>query len=251
MGIKGDKRKVGLILSGQPLPIQDANIYMTQPTIQNIVLFGEDDFFAAINIIINLNTFIEQIKQGNSELTIISDFQLLLMLMEQDSTIKTLINSLFSLVFPNYEIEVAEQAINFFITQDEKRIMVGRLHPFNFEFFQTVLSDAFIPVGDEDREPEYNPANELANKIAEKIKEGRAKIHAMQAEQEGEKSLYGQYASVLSIGMHMDVNIFYNYTPFQLYDAYRRFFSKEASDYYRRIASMPMMDVSKIEEPPD
>ena len=36
--IKGDKRKIGLILSGQPLPIEGANIFMTQPKVKDIVL---------------------------------------------------------------------------------------------------------------------------------------------------------------------------------------------------------------------
>ena len=87
--------------------------------------------------------------------------------------------------------------------------------------------------------------------IAEKIKKGREKVHAQKATSEGEHSLFADYCSTLSIGMHMDVGIFFNYTPFQLYDAYRRFFSKEQSDFYMRVTSMPMMDTSKMEAPPE
>jgi len=247
MGIKGDKRKIGLILSGQPLPIEGANIFMTQPRIKDIVLFGEDDFLVAIQMLIEMKKFTESVKQGNFKLDILSDFQLLLIMMEEDPTVKEMIFNLFELIFPDYQINISEGAIDFLI-EDQ---IVGRIHPFNFEFFQNMLSDAFIPQNDSEREPDYNPANDMAAKIAEKIKKGREKVHAQQAAAEGDHSLFADYCSVLSIGMQMDINIFFNYTPFQLYDAFKRFFSKEASDFYMRVSSMPLMDTSKMEAPLD
>lgn len=249
MAIKGDKRKLGLVLSGQPLPVQDANIFVTQPKIKDIVQFGEDDFLVATQMLISMEEFADQIKQGNSELSIISDFQLLLIMVNEDPTIKKMILNLFTLIFPNYKVEFTESTIDFFLT--EEKTLVGRIHPFNFNFLQDTLSDAFIPQGDNEREPDYNPANEMANKIAEKIKKGREKIHAQRAEIEGEHSIFADYCSTLSIGMQMDISIFFDYTPFQLYDAYRRYFSKVQSDFYMRVTSMPMMDTSKMEAPPD
>lgn len=251
MAIKGNKRELGLILSGQPLPVKDANIFMTQPKIKDIVLFGEDDFLIAVQMLVSMEQFAEQIKQGNSELNVISDFQLLLIMVEEDPTVKKMILGLFTLIFPEYEVKFTENTIDFLFSDNEDKQLVGRIHPFNFENFQNILNDAFIPQGDNEREPEYNPINDMAAKIAEKIKKGREKVHAQKAAVESEHSLFADYCSTLSIGMHMDVGIFFNYTPFQLYDAYRRFFSKEQSDFYMRVSSMPMMDTSKMEAPPD
>lgn len=251
MAIKGDKRELGLILSGQPLPIKDANIFVTQPKIKDIVLFGEDNFLVSVQMLVSMSQFADQVKQGNSELNIISDFQLLLIMIDEDPTIKNMVLSLFTLIFPEYKVNFTENTIDFFFSDEDQDHLVGRIHPFNFENLQNVLNDAFIPQGDNEREPDYNPANEMASKIAEKIKRGREKIHAQKATVEGDHSIYADYCSTLSIGMHMDVGIFFNYTPFQLYDAYRRFFSKEQSDFYMRVSSMPMMDTSKMEAPPD
>ena len=251
MAIKGSKRELGLILSGQPLPIKDANIFVTQPKIKDIVLFGEDDFLVAIQMLVNMEQFVDQIKQGNSELNIISDFQLLLIMVSEDPMVKKMVLNLFTLIFPDYEVSFTENTIDFFIIEDENKQLVGRIHPFNFENLQAMLNDAFIPQGDNEREPDYNPANDMASKIAEKIKKGREKIHAQKAAAEGDHSVYADYCSTLSIGMRMDIGIFFNYTPFQLYDAYRRFFSKEQSDFYMRVSSMPLMDTSKMDTPPD
>lgn len=251
MAIKGDKKRLGLILSGQPLPVLDANIFVTQPKIKDIVLFGEDEFLIAVQMLVSMEQFAEQVKRGNSELNIISDFQLLLIMVTEDPTIKKMVLDLFSLIFPDYNVEFTDNTIDFSIIEEEQKFIVGRIHPFNFENFQNVLNDAFIPQGDNEREPDYNPANDMASKIAEKIKKGREKVHAQRAAEEGDHSLFADYCSTLSIGLHEDVNIFFNYTPFQLYDAYRRFFSKEQSDFYMRVSSMPMMDTSKMETPPE
>ena len=92
MGIKGNKAKLGLILSGQPLIIEDVNIFVTQPKIKDIVLFGEDEFLTTTQMLTNIEQFSNMVKQGNSELNMISDFQLLLIMIEEDFTIKKMIS---------------------------------------------------------------------------------------------------------------------------------------------------------------
>lgn len=251
MDIQGDKRKLGLILSGQPLPIESANIFIMQPKIKDIVLFGEEDFLATIQLLSNMEQFTEMVKRGNFNLEVMSDFQLLLMIISQDSGVKELVTNLFNLIFPDYKIEITDNSIDFLLEQEEEKHLVGKLHPFNFEDFQKVLKDAFIPHIENEKEPDYNPANDVAKKIADKIKAGREKVHAMQAEAEGAHSLFCDYCSVLSIGLGMDINIFYNYTPFQLFDTYRRYFEKSKYDFYMRVSTMPFMDASKMDEPPD
>ena len=49
----------------------------------------------------------------------------------------------------------------------------------------------------------------------------------------------------------MDINILYNYTPFQLQNAFNRYWKKVSSDLYQKVSTTPMMDVSKMEEPDD
>ena len=251
MSIQGDKTKLGLVLSGQPLPLESANIFVTQPKIKDIVLFGEEDFLSAVQMLTKMEDFVDMIKKGNIELEIISDFQLLMMMINQDETVKSLILNLFTLIFPDYRVNVTENSIDFLLEQDDTNKIVGRIHPFNFEDFQTILNDAFLPHIENEREPDYNPVNDMAKKIADKIKAGREKVHAMQAQVEGPRSIFCDQCSTLAVGMQMDINIFFNYTPFQLYDVYKRYFEKVKSDFYMRVSTMPLMDTSKMEEPLD
>ena len=248
MELKGDKRLVGLMLSGQQVLIPGANLFITQPTINQIVTFGEDDFLIAVSLLGNTKRLIERIKQGNSELQMYPDFQLLMIVLQEDLSVRMLVENLFTLIFPNYLIQIEQAAINFLVQNEEDEdgqpLLVGQIHPYNFEAFQNMLYDLFEPKGSKD-EPDFQPANEAAAAIAAKLQKGREK----RAEQRGPQSLFGVYCSILSIGLNIDINILYNYTPFQLYDAYNRYVSKMESDFYMRVSTMPFMDTSKMDRP--
>lgn len=247
MAVQGEK--VGLYLSGQSVLVPGCNIYITQPKIKDVVLFGEDEFLVDVNLLGHTENLTKQMKKGNSQLETFSDFQLLLIVMKEEPTIGNSVKSFFELIFPDYRIEFEDAAINFFITQEGEEFMCDRLFPFNFENFQQIINDLFEPKMNSDDEPEYDPANSLAEEIAEKIKKGRERKKQMMAEKEGPQSLFGRYTSVLAIGMQMSIEVFYNYTPFQLYDAFTRYFSKVSSDLYTKVSTTPLMDVSNVEEP--
>ena len=246
--IHGDKRRVGLFLSGKPVLIKELNIAITPPTIGDIVMFGEDDFLFATQLIVHTNEFVTEIKRGNSELEIFSNFQLLMTLIREDNTIRNILTNYFDFIFSDYNIDFTDNEIIFYIEQDEKKMVVSRINPFTFDLLKDMIENLFIAQSLEE-EVEYNPANDLAKQIADKIKAGRKKTAQLRAEQSKDQSMFAQIASSLAIGLQMDINIFFNYTPFQLYDVYRRFFLKQSYDLYQKISITPLMDNSKMEVP--
>lgn len=246
MAIKGDLKQVGLYLSGKPVPIEDCNVILTQPTISEVVLFGEDEFLIITHILAHPDSLIEEVREGNSELAGYSDFQLFMTIIKNEPTIRGSIEKLFDLIFPTYDIKILDTSIDFSLKEDEKKMVCGRVNPFNFTNLCNIIGDLFEPQNE--NEKEYKPANDKAAAIAEKIKKGREKV-SKQKNDDTPQSLFGRYTSILAIGMQMDINIFYNYTPFQLYDAFQRYFAKTSSDFYSKVATTPLMDVSKMEEP--
>ena len=119
MELKGDKRLVGLMLSGQQIQLPGANLFITQPTINQIVTFGEDDFLIAISLLGNTKKLIDKVKQGNSELQMYPDFQLLMIVLQEDLSVRMLIENLFTLIFPDYLIQIEQAAINFLVQDEE------------------------------------------------------------------------------------------------------------------------------------
>lgn len=222
-------------------------LFVTQPTVKQITQFGETTFLTAVHLLGETEKYLEDIRAGNPELARKSDFQLLMMLIIEDPGMRSYIDIFFELVFPDYDVKYEKNSINFFLKELESKDPSGMVTMYSFQKFQQVISELFIvPI---DPKEEYNPANEAARKIAEKLKKGKEKTQVSSGNEIN--SLYGTYASVLSVGMQMDINIFFSYTPFQLMDSFKRYFEKEKCDYYKKLASTPMMDISKMDEPED
>lgn len=246
MALQGD---LAQMLCGLPIKIDSCKIAITQPTIQDICGYGEDNFFMAIKLLTETEEITKPVKQGNSQLGMLSDFQLLMVILNQDNALRESIQQFFNLIFPNYRCDFDNGSINFFIEEETK--IVGQINPMNFSDLQRVLKELFLPSDLKDQENNYNPANKLAEEIAEKLKKGNAIRNQLKAEKgDGEeKSLLGTYLSILSIGLSMDIRILVQYTPFQLYDAFKRYTAKIADDFYQKITTTPLMDASKMKQP--
>ena len=133
--------------------------------------------------------------------------------------------------------------IEFHQNEDGEDMVKGVITSFNFEDFQTILSELFI--SNTEKEGEFNPANEAAKKIAEKLQQARNKKAKKEAKS---SSIFGIYTSILATGLQMDINTFFDYKPFQLYDAFSRFLDKQAYDMYQQAMSIPFADTSKLKE---
>ena len=244
---KGD---IGLYLSGGPVKVPMCGFFITQPRVKDICIMGESRWLMAISLITKVDQYATDIKKGNSQLGNMSDFQILLLMVKEQISIKVMLSDLFELICPSYKVEYSKNTIDFYITDEEgKSVRVGQITPFTFEHFQTVIKELFS-IESKDNE-EYNPSNDKARAIMDKINAGKAKIAAQRGQTAitENSSIYAMYVSILSIGMNMDMNILYNYTPFQIQDSFKRYIAKVADDFYRKIATTPLMDVSKVEEP--
>ena len=241
MRLQGDQ--IALYLSGQDIPIQECNIIIHQPTIKQIVLFKESSFISAVQLFSNIDENIQKIREVNPLTNEYSDFQLLMAMLNQSQDVKNNINSFFELVFPRYSIEIRDTDISFY--DGENR--VGMINSFNYLAFCETVNNLFgLSLSSEKK---YNPANKKAKEIADKFKKRADILAKKKGKSEDSPSLFASYVSILAVGMNIDINILLNYTPFQLYDTFTRYWKKVSSDFYQRVSTMPMMDTSKMEEP--
>ncbi len=239
MRLQGDQ--AALYLSGQDVPIQECNIIVHQPTIKQIVLFKESSFISAVQLFGNIDENIQKIRDNNPLIGEYSDFQLLMAMLNQSVDVKNNVNSFFELIFPRYTIEIRDTDISFY--DGENR--VGMINPFNYLAFCETINNLFGLSS----EKKYNPANKKAKELADKFKKRAEILAKKKGKGEDSPSLFASYISILAVGMNIDINILLNYTPFQLYDTFTRYWKKVSSDFYQRVSTMPMMDTSKMEEP--
>ena len=244
MAIKGD---LAQIYVGCPVKIEKCNIAISQPCIKDICVFGEDNFLMGVQVFTSVERIVSPVKEGNSRLAMLEDFQVLMVMLNEDKNLQKDVIEFFKLIFPDYIIRFDPGSISFLI--DGNKRIVGQINPMNFEEFEYYLKVLFLPQGSSKVE-EYNPANEAAAKIAEKLKRGNQIRQQLALEEnKGASSLFTNYVSILSVGMNISLESLFNYTPFQLYDTFIRYGKKVAFDLYQKIATTPMMDVSKMKEP--
>lgn len=243
MAIKGDM--VGKYITGCDILIPDCNIAVKQPTVKTILQIGEGDFFSAVNFIAQTKNMLMSIQAEEPNMPLLSELQLFLMIYHREPHTRIQLDQFFELVFPQYGVKVTENCIEFRALENDRVRIKGRITPFNYEPFQTVLKELFLPYNNS--KDDYNPVNAKAAEIAEKLKKGKQKI----AEQRNEvdNSLFGSYISILSIGLAMDINTLMECTPFQLYDMFMRYNRKTAEDRYFKLCTIPFADSSKLEAP--
>lgn len=240
---------IGLYLSGEQVLIPECGIFITQPKVRQIVQFGEGKFLTAVQVLTDPDTLLQEVKQGNSQLEALGNFQILLEIIKHEQNLKSYFDIFFELCCPDYKVKYAKNSIEFYAKEEEDSVCRGRIISKTFDIFTQTIKELFVFVSDNPDSPDYNPANQRAKEIADKIKKGRAR--AGQEKGADKVSLYGTYISILSIGLKIDMNVLYEYSPFQLYDTFSRYWAKEQDDRYLILATVPFSDPEKLDKPED
>lgn len=212
-----------LLLSKNDIPFIGAQINIHQPTIKEIALIGEDNFFSGCEML----NFSKEIlsEQDRINLAKLTNFEILMSIMndKNSSSHKNRIGAIMvlTLLFPGYEIHVLPREIDI-CKEDEHHY----LNNDNFESFKEILVAMFCL---KKPESEYNPGGDLAKRISDKLKKGKER----KTRDLGEKQkidVLSRYSSVLSVGMQIDLNTILDYSVYQLFDAYQRYELKVYSD---------------------
>lgn len=211
------------LLCGNDIPFPQARINIHVPTLKEIGYIGEENFHMGCHFIIfDKNNLSQEDKDSLADL---SNFDIFMSVMSgrEKTTHKINALSVLSLLFPGYEIKFEKDKM---LLQKENFSSI--INKQNYEDFKSILCQIFcLEAGKEEKS--YNPADALAAKIAEKIKNGKNKV----AKSKGEKvklNIYSRYISILGTGNNL---IDYtNYTVYQLRDQFERFQLKEENDIY-------------------
>ena len=207
------------LMTGVDIPIPELQIIMHQPTIKEIAYMGEQDFFMALQYLcVNKETLI----QDKTLLEQLSNFQVLMKVLEQSKDKqhkKNALQNLLLLLFPSYSSTMLPHSI-ILTAKDMPPITIDdNTFPIIQEYTKIVLCVNSIFQGNNII---YNPGNEAARKIMNKIIEGRKKV----AQQKGGKqeSVLTRYLSILTIGSStVTLHDAAEFTIFQVFDLIDRY----------------------------
>lgn len=204
------------LMCGTDIPVPECQLIIHQPRIKEIALIGEADFFSGIQCLcLNKTMFV----QDESLLETTNNFQIFMTVMSEKEAIdkKVAVQQVCTLLFPNMKVTFTPRSMIFMgdgrtVTLDEN----------NFEHLQAAISSiCCLKTGPMDQQS-FNPANEQAKKIAEKLMRGRQRVAAQKGD--SQTSLFSQYLSTVTVGINsMSLQDAMDLTMFQLYDLVERY----------------------------
>ena len=182
------------LICGTDMLIPECNLVAHQPRIKEISFIGESDFFiGAQTLCLHKTMFIED----KTILDSINNFQIFMTIMLQDETKdkKANILNVLNLLFPSYKVNVTPNSL-LFIKEGVPPITVDGN---NFEALQEVLRLIFCMHNGPMDQQAFNPANDKAREIAQKLMRGRQRVAAQNGN--SNVSVFSQYMSILTIGL--------------------------------------------------
>ena len=204
------------LMCGIDIPIPQLQITVHQPKIREIAYIGEKDFFIGVQCLcINKDL----ILQDKSILANTNNFQIFMTIMEQDEDKekRNAVRSLLLLMFPSIQNVLFTPRSLILQSASMENLTIDEQ---NFTFLQEISKQVFC--FKQTSKDSFNPANEKARQIAEKLMRGRKKVAELNGSDKA--SIFSQYLSILTIGLNsMSLQDLMDLTMYQLFDLNERY----------------------------
>lgn len=204
------------LMCGTDYPVPECQVTIHQPRIKEIALIGEQDFFSGIQCLcLNKSMFVKD----ESLLANTNNFQIFMTIMQEKEAVdkKIAVQQVCTLLFPKYKLMLTPRSV--LLSGDGQTIQIDEN---NFQFLQEAISNiCCLKTGPMDQQA-FNPANDKAREIAEKLMRGRQRVAAEKGQ--SNISIFSQYLSILTVGLNsMSLQDTMDLTMFQLYDLVERY----------------------------
>lgn len=210
-----------LLLSGQDIPFPGAQVSIHSPKINEIALIGEESFHIGVRFLLfNKDDLVDMDK---SDLENYDNFDIFMSIMNTRESVRHRTDAMMvlTLMFPDIKFKIEKDKILLQLENFESSI-----NKLNFEEFQDIVRQIYCL--DSSETGQYNPADGLAKKIADKLKKAHQK--SAKLGEDKEINIIGKYVSILSVGLQKDMNSLMNYNLYQLMDEFKRYQNKISYD---------------------
>lgn len=222
------------------VPFPPAQLVIYQPSIYEVALLGETNFFMALNAL--TKDYKNSIIEDNSNLDSLTNFDIIMSIMREKTENGKLIFinvfQLFTLILPDYKPIITPASIVFqdIKTEEGSQPQTHMIDKNNFDIFAQYLYEIFglgAFLGDGAIQ-DYNPGGDRARALVEKFKkkhEYLAQLKKDRGENTAVASILGRYINILAVGEQKDKNQLSQYSVYQLIEEFKRFELKEVFDY--------------------
>ena len=201
------------LITGSKVFLEELGTYIHQPTVKQAL--DEQCFIRMLNIFTSdLSEFID----GETSASL---FEIILYVIikdaEDDRSKQWDLARFFKVIMPDYNIDnLSEDGLKLFSPNEGKTITIGNE---NFDIFREALIKIFrLEKGG--KGSDFNPADDRAKEIAEKLKKARNIVAQQKKEQ---PPTISDYITILAVGLQMDIRDLLELTLYQLFSLLERF----------------------------
>lgn len=234
-----------LLLSKNDIPFIEAQVNIHQPTISEISFISEESFHIGCQLLTFSKKMLSQ--KDKSNLANMSDFEVFMSIMNdiKSAEQRACAIKVLTLLFPAYSINISKDKI---ILKNE--VHETSINENNFLKFQEIIKIMFNMDGslDESQQPDYNPADKFAAKIAEKLKKRQEKLAEQKIEEVKKIAIFSRFISILAVGEKKDINDLMQYSVYQLKDEMKRFKLKDRFDMYVKAKMAGAQDLEEVDD---
>lgn len=204
------------LMAGIDIPVPECQAVLHQPTVKEIAYIGNEDFFIGVQTLCLYKSMFVEDKKVLAE---INNFQIFMTVMNDKNCAdkKQDVIQILTLLFPGGQFLFTPRSLiitglpNGNVTIDES----------NFEQLQEVLRMIFCNTSGPMDQQAFNPADDKAREIAQKLMRGRQRVAAQKGE--SNTCVFTQYISILTVGLRIPPKDLLNCTMYQLYDLMERY----------------------------
>lgn len=207
------------LMCGTDIPCPQFQITFHQPSIKEIALIGETNFFMGVQCLLINKKLVD--LPGNLDLSQITNFHIFMMIMQEktEKSKKEAVQLLLSLILPDFSSTFIPNR-SLLLTKEGQTITLDEN---NFESFQEVIKEFLSPSFKDgtDGTGTFNPQGKRAEEIAKKLMRGRERVAAQNQDSGG--SALSQYISVLSVGLGLTPQQLSELTIYGFFDLIERY----------------------------
>ena len=211
------------LMSGIDIPVPECQVILHQPTIKEIAFIGNEDFFIGVQTLCLYKSMFVEDKKVLEE---INNFQIFMTVMNDKECAdkKRDVIQILTLLFPGAQILFTPRSLI---------IGSATIDANNFEFLQETLRLIFCSKTGPMDQQAFNPADDKAREIAQKLMRGRQRVAAQKGE--SNSCVFTQYISILTVALRIPPRELLNCTMYQLYDLMERYSLYNAWDLDVRV----------------
>lgn len=236
-----------VLMSNNDIPFESAQLIIHVPTLKEIALIGEENFFRGCQYLTFSKRSLEQ--KDKDDLKELTDFEILMTILRNKTLeidkIKLSMEMVLTLLFPDYKIGFLPMSI--LLSKEDENHLIDKD---NFESFRNIVSKMFCLdyIHGQSGKEKYNPGGPQAQALVKKFRERERRLAKLKGQNKEDQpvSIFYTYISILSVGLQKSQNELFQYSVFQLIDQFRRYNMKTDYDLYIQLKIAGAKDLEDI-----